>query len=546
MNLMRPVAVLVVALLLAPACKRSTPSTDPLEKVPGSSSAVVFGPSLLEATSQLKALVQRLESTQGAQRTSHAADDVTQRFGFDPFTAEGLTAAGFKPDGTFVIAVDGDGAGNTWFLPVVDGDKALATLERFAKQADQADRVKGEKVGELVVKTFGRPFGSREVPVMAAALSGPFLVVARGPKGSEHVTHAVALKREESFAQGAVMKALGARIPSTPIRFVVDASHAGDISSNAKAASRLVKFLAGGLAPGASGLDVTVIAELTDEKRDAVLQGLFPAGATLPLSAVLDGEVIAAGQGTLAFDTAKNVANSVDPASVNALRQQAARIGMGLEEDLMSLTDGHYAGALFLAPTTEISAAFKEGQPLQNQLMRFAPFLVMMRPKSGQTPQQVLDFLRDRFTTRGMKVAALDGEAGAIHATWPNQPAWRSYQAANVEGVILVGGGSEQRFRKALGNLRSKAAPAKSDDGMALLTRDQTSTLVLRLPVIAARLDEVTKADLGDGADALMARTLISRARQLASIGKDITLELRPDGKQLAGAIHLPLQQASK
>lgn len=526
-------APLFAALIVA-ACKSPPPPAplDVLDVVPGSASAVVYGTGLLEASSSVLALLGSVDGS-SKDHPSTVAADVKVRVGFDPFSREGITAAGLKPDGPFAMAILGEGA--TWLLPVQDEALAMTTMAALAKTLEQADKEHDEVVDGMKLRRFARPFGSREVPVLAVAMHQGFLVVGRGPDGAAHVVQVLKGTKLTSLAASPMAKRASGSVPGTPLRFMVDTSRAGEVAKDAAAAGRVVQLVAGGLTPSAGGAQLELSAMLDPARAAAVTGALFPPGPPLPLAALMEPDAVAVGQGTLLLDALRTVLKDVDATADAKLAAQVNRLGLEAEESLLHMTDGHFAGALYLAAPADIAAAFRAGEQLQRQLLRFFPFVVAMRPRTGHTAQELVDHITSRVKARGMAVAALSGEPNAFQATVVGGPAWRSYQMAVVDGVLLVGGGSETRFRSALRRVRDKATSNNLEPvAMEQLARGDASSLLVRLPVVAARLDEVLKEDLGEGADGLTVKSLIQRAKGFAMRARDLWFSL----ENRAGAVH--------
>ena len=136
----------------------------------------------------------------------------------------------------------------------------------------------------------------------------------------------------------------------------------------------------------------------------------------------------------------------------------------------------------------------------------------------------------------------LADDSTVLRAAAPGGPAWRSYHVAAVDGLVLVGGGSESRFRTALRRIRDKATSNNLEpETAAYLARGDASSLLVRFPVVAARLEDLLKEDLGAGADGLTVRTLVQRARTFALRARDVWLALENRGPTLHADVRVRL-----
>lgn len=528
-------AVALALMLPVASCKKPpVPPPDPLLRVAATSGMVLSGASVLGATAGLNQLLSRLEKqdAQGKYR-----QEITTRLGFDPTTAEGLSAAGLLASGAFGAGVDDDGG--TWVLPVDDATRALATVERLSKQLEGADKVSDQRAGELAFKQYARPFGTREAPVFCVAMVPPHLLVTTGRLCKERMATALTLLPAQSTAQDARLGAARARVQQAPIQFVLNTA-----GTPGKAAQKLVQFVAGSVVPSSKGLEIHAWLTLEPSRRTEVLQGLFPAGQPLPLLSMLEPDALVAGQGSLVWKVATQVAGSVDPNAVPSLQKQAAHYGVDVEEGVLALTDGHYAGAFYTLDGPEWAAVLKGGLDIRHQLLRVAPFVLLMRPANGVTTQAIMDKIGQRLAARGMTVTSEKAGDLTVMVGAPGAGAeWRRWYAAQVDGVVVVGGGARRRFDAAIARVRE--APTSVAPELSLLDQANQSAMVVRLDQAQLRADEVLKQPLGDDAEALMVQNLVRKTRAQLGLLKTVTLRLQPSAEGALLDVDVALKDAA-
>ncbi|MEW5850324.1 MAG: hypothetical protein AB2A00_16155 [Myxococcota bacterium] len=547
MNLARKLLIPLLALLaLHVACRKevATPP-DVMSHLPASTTVVLFGPSLLEATAGVKGLAGALQGPGSAAPGSNVPDvarDISARLGFDPFTAEGLKAAGLDPAGAFALGLEPGGQG-VMVLTVVDAKVALDTMARLAAQMERADKVKQEQVPGGLVTTYARPFGSREIPVMSAAVVGTHLLVSADKEGAARLARVLALKPGESLHGHPLVKSAETLVPGVPVRFLVETRGASGAGNEGKIAERTLKHVLGGVALGAQGLKITLHAALQDERRDAVMAALFPSGKAPAVLSLVDEDALVLGQGHLVAERVKEIASSVDPGSVDRLKGQARQVGLEVDEDLLALTDGHLAGAMYLTDAAELMAMVSGKANPRRELLRMLPFVVVMRPKAGTTADALVLAITERMKKRGMTVGPAPDDKTVTVGELPGGEVWRSYRIAVVGEQVLVGGGAAQRFHSALKRLRSgeKANVVLAADGSEALGNGG-SALVIRMPAATQRVDEVLAGNLGTDADALMIRNFLQKARGMMGRVGEVVLEMHPVDGAVRGVISVPLK----
>jgi hypothetical protein len=215
-----------------------------------------------------------------------------------------------------------------------------------------------------------------------------------------------------------------------------------------------------------------------------------------------------------------------------------------VEEGVLALTDGHYAGAFYTLDGPEWAAVLKGGLDIRHQLLRVAPFVILMRPANGVTTQAIMDKIGQRLAARGMTVSSEKLGDLTVMVGAPGAGAdWRRWYAAQVNGVVVVGGGARRRFDAAIARVRE--APTSVAPELSLLDQANQSAVVVRLDQAQLRADEVLKQALGDDAEALMVQNLVRKTRAQLGLLKTVTLRLQPSAEGALLDVDVALKDAA-
>jgi len=523
------VTLAVCGVLALAACKKPPPKVvDPLEQLPANAAAAVWGPSLWEAIQASTLLLNKLEKP-GTKEGYRAV--LVNLFGSDLTTREGLTAAGILPDAPFGVAVDPDGL--TWVLQVSDAPALLSRVENLAREREGADKVSDLAVNAVTVRQFARPFGTREVAVWCTVSLPPKVIVATGKTCKDRAAAAAQTTPETSLAKVAQVGIARGKLPAAPLQFVGNPDRAAAAGAEAAMAARLIRQTAGVIVPSAAGLNVQVWAVVDPARVDGVRKSVFPAGDPLPLNTILEPDVLAAGQGGLAWLQAQQTANAVDPNALPTMRKHLGRVGLDLEEGVMALTDGHVAGGVYTLDALAWAGLLRTGVDVRRQLLRVMPFVALLRPAAGTPMQTLKDRIKERLTARRMTLAPHAKDAEWWVANDPSGEAWRQWHLASVGDVLLLGGGTPERFERALARLRAGTAPKVVVDPR-LQERD-VGTLLVRLDAAGVRAEELIAQDLGTGAEAVMLQNMLRKVRSQTALLKALRVTATPlvDGLKL-------------
>jgi hypothetical protein len=517
-------------------CRPKVPPVAPLERLPATTTAALFGPALGQATAAFKVVATRLEGRAATAGTPpKAAVELAARLGFDPFTDEGLRAAGLEPGAPFAVGWEGPQAG-LLVLPVTDGTRALETVARVAKLAHQADRVSQERVGEVTVTTYARPFGSREVVALGAAVVGSHVLLCQGKDagarlaGALAVTPVTSLDRHPDLAPG--------RRPggTAPLHFLVNASWGAQAPDQAQLARATLKDLLGTVDVTGHGLTAVLHARLHDARRADTLATLFPPGPPLPALALASDDVLVLGKGRFLAQRGRALAASADPSSQGTLDrwgQEAQRLGVDVDQALLDLTDGHYAAALYATPTEEARGWLTGTGAGRRDVLRLAPYVALMRATPGTPPAALLDRLLAKLRARGVPVEVSAGPTTTYTGRVPGSPPWRVMRLAVVDNVLVVGGGPGDWFSQVVARLVNAPAappPGWPADVVEPLRGGSASVIVGRVHAGVAALDGLLAADLGSDADALVLRSLLGKVRAALASTREVSLVLEPEG----------------
>lgn len=486
-----------------------------MQWVPANASVVVHGAGLLPAVQGVWQFSQRLGEAAGG---SEPQRELAARLGFDPSTVEGLTQAGADGQRPFALAHVGDAW--VWVLPATDATTLTETVVRLAGQLDGATRSKTVTVQGVAATVLSRPFGQREVQRAAVAQVPGHVLVSIGAAPQ---TLLEAVLSPQFVAMG--------RVPASPapIQFV---SHPERVQEDTvQAARNIVAVLEGDLTPNGSGVTLNARWKWNPSRAGQLHATLFPAGPPLPLPSLVQDDALVVGQGGLMWEKAAGVANSVSPGSVASLTQLAAQAGLHVDEGFMALTDGHLGGAIYLQEPGMLAAQLATGIDIRSALLRVLPFVVVVRPRPGATPSQLVQRFAAIMKTRGFAVNTAAGPPQITEATQPGGPKYRRYRAAIHQGLVLLSAGQGDRLERAL----ASAGTAPTLERAAEIQIQDSSVVRLRFSAAAAQLATLMAQDLGAGADALTLRAVLGRVHRtlLRLEVAQGTLSAEPNGAAL-------------
>jgi hypothetical protein len=272
-------------LLLVAGCSRcgekSAASAE--ELIPLQAPFAIATAPLAALSGHLQALATRAESLPGGEQLADLRKGIAARLGFDPFTREGLLAAGIDPDRAAAIGLlaPGKPADLIVAVPLVNADLFMETAQRLAVERSGYTPT---GVGTRQAKVYAR--GSSQLGI--AILRG-YGVIARGADAGQLIAQAAARKPEETLARDEGLKAMRGKL-GTGQDFLIYAPKGSPFPAQ-YGAPPLPGDVALSIASSAQGLALRLIAQLPPDaaaKAQAVmpgggawLSGLLPADAPL-------------------------------------------------------------------------------------------------------------------------------------------------------------------------------------------------------------------------------------------------------------------------
>ena len=181
-------------LLLAASCSRcgEKNAASAEELLPSHSPGAIVTAPLGSLSGHLAMLAGRAASLPGGEQLADLRKGISARLGFDPFTREGLLAAGIDPDrGAAMAMLSSETPPRTLLaVPLVKPELFLQTTQRFLV----------ERSGYAPVTGQPQLFERRGVQLGLAIVRG-YGVIARGPDAAALLSQSAARKVEESLAR---------------------------------------------------------------------------------------------------------------------------------------------------------------------------------------------------------------------------------------------------------------------------------------------------------------------------------------------------------
>ena len=271
-------------LLVAASCSRcgqkSAASAE--ELIPAHPPGAIVTVPLAVLAAHLQSLATRAESLPGGDQLGDLKKGIAARLGFDPFTREGLLAAGIDPDRGAAIGLlsPGKPAELIVALPLVNADTFMETAQRLA-----VDRSGYTPSGEGAQKAKVFVRGSSQLGIAVVRGYG---LIARGAGAGKLIQEAAGRKPSESLAQDEGLKAMRGKLGAADL--VIYAPQGSALPAQ-YGAPPLPGDVALSMAPSSSGLAMRLIAQLPPESA-ARARAILPGGGAwlaslLPEDAVM-------------------------------------------------------------------------------------------------------------------------------------------------------------------------------------------------------------------------------------------------------------------
>ena len=260
-------------LLLVASCSRcgEKGAASAEELIPSHPPGAVVSAPLAVLAGHLQSLGGRAASLPGGEQLADLRKGIAARLGFDPFTREGLLAAGIDPDRAAAMGLLSQGQPSELVLalPLANADLFMETAQRLA--VDRSGYTQA-KEGALQAKVFVR--GNSQLGIAVVRGYG---LIARGADAGKLLSQATALKPEASLAQDPGLKAMRGKLGGGQ-DLVIYAPQGSPFPAQ-YGAPPLPGDLALSVASSAQGLALRLIAQLPPESA-ARAQGVLPGGGS--------------------------------------------------------------------------------------------------------------------------------------------------------------------------------------------------------------------------------------------------------------------------
>jgi hypothetical protein len=278
---MRRPGALALLLLLASCSRCGEKSAASAEELlPAHPPGALIVASVGSLSGHLAALADRAASLPGGEQLTDLRKAVAARLGFDPFTREGLLAAGIDPDRGAACALlsNANPPQAVLALPLVKPDLFLQTAQRLLV----------ERAGYSPVTGQTQVFERRGVQLGLAIVRG-YGIVARGPDAAALLAQSAARKAEESLARDSGLAAMRGKLGSS--QDLLFYAPQGSPLPGRYGAPLLPGDFAVSLSSSAQGVAMRLIAQLPAD-AGARVQAILPGGGSwlaslLPASAAV-------------------------------------------------------------------------------------------------------------------------------------------------------------------------------------------------------------------------------------------------------------------
>jgi hypothetical protein len=508
-------ALVLLAGLAVPACRREAAGPPPERWLPAEGSAAVVVPGLGEAARQLGAVYRTVATVPAATALADAWAAVKLQVGFDPLEPRGLEEAGLDPAGGAAVSL-ARGRPPVAVLPVADLGRFDATARRLARDRLGAGQRVATMGGGHQVVVFRREAAAAAPPALAYAVAGRYALVATGPGAAAAVTAAASLEAARSLWRSAAWaEALAGLGPGYPaLAFAPARSPAlADLPAARDGAALGVRATSG-------SLGVRLWLRLAPDRAPgwAALAGVGPEAAR---AAGLEEARLVAPDAALAVRWGGDLAalwRRAHPWLPARLTRALASARLDLESELLSGLAPGAALSLSIAPTFTL-AEFSSPSP---DLRRADPFRLLKL----EIAARVRDPARVRaFSARVAQAAPRLGARVATRgAAWTlgfgkGQLAW----SLQGERLLVAGGPGrlEDLERRVAGGSGGYQAP--SADARAGL-EGGVGGAVLDVEHLVASVQALPDEAYGTGPNAFVMRSLADRLLEPAARVRGATL----------------------
>jgi hypothetical protein len=477
----------LLLILLAASCSRcgEKSAVSAEELLPAHPPGAVVTAPLGSLAGHFAALAGRAASLPGGEQLGDLRKAFAARLGFDPFTREGLLAAGIDPDRGAALGLLSNGKPPEVViaLPLSKPDLFMETAQRLLVERSGYSPL-GE--GTRQAKIFGR----RESQVGVAVVHG-YGLIARGADAARLLSQSAGLKPEEALAQDGGLKALRTKLGAGHDLLVY--APAGSPLPARYGAKPLPGDLALALSSSAQGLALRLIAQLPPDPA-ARVQAALPGGGGF-LASLLPADAFARARLGVAA-----------PQVLSVLRQLPQLAPVLEKADLSELVASLAPGAS-LSLGVERTANLGQLVDYGLDFRRKSPFETVQLVALAQVAEQqqfskALEALVLRLPSLGAQVARTGDD---FQITYSGGKGAR-FGRREIDGktIAYVIGGS-------LKPEDLKAAPADKDPEAAALTQNPGAAARADFGKLYDAIHALPQESFGSGPQSYVTRSLVGQ-----------------------------------
>ncbi len=508
------IPVLVLALMAsigACRCGGSAKETNAEQFFPADVALLVSVPNLGSLSDKARGLIASAKGGPGGSELAGLQSGIARQLGFDPFTREGLDAAGLDPDGTLVLGnLATDQMRGLAALPYKDLSTLEETIARIAKNRSGATVVEKRTHDGQGVMVVTRSAGG--APVFAYATRQHYLLLASGDEPLDRLVAAVRRKPEESIA------------PSPAYREARDKVGAAELfvfTPRTEAAPRFLPDAAlFGLTFGQREVSLAAFVALSPQTSASVAAALTGGGATQLSRLPKGAPAYLRGAVDLAAVMKRLEEEPESKRLLDAVRADATEAGVDFDAEIVGNLTGPFAASFGLAPTMEVQTALNLDPARQNPFENYS-LLALAQVKDAAKAAATMAHLGALAKRLGGEVSSREVAGRTLYTA--------SYRLG--EGIswlldgndLLIAGGFGESLERVISDVGARKGLVDANDfgtrAREALFGVPGAALALDFGKVGESFDQLPESSFGTGPGAYMAKSATTNVvKQLSQL----------------------------